>query len=138
MSGQIYCPVASLPRDEPTVPTDWETVDFWRFWVQALAPCRIRTQDRAATNVVYIPTTLSPVAKFVCFIALPSAANVTRCTGGWRLFVQQSYSARCGDKRYFDQIAKERKCLKTQRHKLGDPPLQQPWHILAFIPSNVK
>jgi hypothetical protein len=27
MSGQIYCPVASLPRDEPPVPSDWETVD---------------------------------------------------------------------------------------------------------------
>ena len=87
MSGQIYCPVASLPRDEISVPSDWETVDSWCFGVQALALCRIRTQDRPASNVVDIPTTLSPVAQFVCVIALPSAADVTRCTGGWRLSV---------------------------------------------------
>jgi hypothetical protein len=28
ISGQIYCPVASLPRNEPSVPSDWETVDY--------------------------------------------------------------------------------------------------------------
>ena len=39
-------------------------------------------RDRPASNVVYTPTTLYPVAQFVCFIALPNAANVTRCTGG--------------------------------------------------------
>lgn len=38
-------------------------------------------RDRPASNIVYIPTTISPVAQFVCFIALPSAANVMRCTG---------------------------------------------------------